>query len=81
MGRREFLIICPETSLFDAKKLAEKLRKEIDNYKFNLVGHITCSFGVTQYQFNDNKEEAFNRSDKALYKAKEQGRNKVVCIK
>ena len=79
-GGEEFLIICPETNIKDAKKLAEKLRKEIASYKFETVGHLTSSFGVTQYLINDNQEEAFNRCDKALYKAKEQGRNRVISI-
>ncbi|NQY21672.1 MAG: diguanylate cyclase [Campylobacteraceae bacterium] len=80
-GGEEFLIICPETNIFGAVMLAGKIRKVIENYKFKEVNKITCSFGVTEYYKNENIEESFNRADKALYIAKEQGRNKVISEK
>ena len=80
-GGEEFLIICPETNLYNAEKLAEKIRRKIENYMFIMAVHITGSFGVTQYYKGENKKEAFNRCDKGLYMAKKQGRNKVISIK
>ena len=76
-GGEEFLIICPETTIEHAKTLAEKIRVKIEEYDFSIDHPITCSFGVSQYNKNDEKEDTFKRADKALYRAKESGRNKV----
>jgi diguanylate cyclase (GGDEF)-like protein/PAS domain S-box-containing protein len=77
-GGEEFLIICPETSCKNAEVLAENLRKIIDCHVFQSVGNLTCSFGLTKYYTDDKNNEAFIRADKALYLAKEKGRNKVI---
>jgi diguanylate cyclase (GGDEF)-like protein/PAS domain S-box-containing protein len=76
-GGEEFLIICPETTISHGKILAEKIRVKIEEYDFSIDSPITCSFGVSQYNQNDEKEDTFKRADKALYRAKESGRNKV----
>lgn len=78
-GGEEFLIICPETKLEDAKLLAEKIRKTFEIHDFPVVGCVTCSFGISTYREGDNKESLINRADKALYCAKKNGRNKVCC--
>jgi len=78
-GGEEFVIISPETTLEDAKALAEKLRKEIENFLFEEGFSITCSFGVTSLNQEDTKETILKRVDEALYKAKREGRNKVVA--
>ena len=79
-GGEEFLIICPETNINKAEILAEKIRKTIEDYTFPLVGKITCSFGVSQYHQEDETDDTFQRTDKALYKAKHSGRNSVVAV-
>lgn len=79
-GGEEFLIICTETSVSQAHLLAQKIRIEIEKFAFSTVGHITCSFGVAQYHKDDKNENTFQRADKALYKAKNSGRNKVCSI-
>ena len=59
-----------------AKELAltdEELAEQI----FPEVNHLTASFGVTAYEPGDSSHTIFINADKALYKAKEQGRNKV----
>jgi diguanylate cyclase len=53
------------------------LRKRIENIDFDIVKHITCSFGVTQYLTKDDLESIINRADEAMYMAKKTGRNKV----
>jgi FOG: GGDEF domain len=78
-GGEEFVIISPETTLEDAKALAEKLRKEIENFLFEEGFSITCSFGVTSLNQEDTKETILKRVDEALYKAKREGRNRVVA--
>jgi len=45
-----------------------------------LIKKLTCSFGVSSAHYNDTKESLFGRVDKALYKAKNNGKNQVeVC--
>ena len=78
-GGEEFVIIAPETTLEDAKALAEKLRKKIENFLFEEGFSITCSFGISSLNQEDTKETILKRVDEALYKAKREGRNRVVA--
>ena len=77
-GGEEFLIICPEIDLENATKLAEKLRKVMQEHQFTDVGKVTCSFGVFEVGQNSSIDEAMKEVDKLLYIAKKSGRNKVV---
>lgn len=78
-GGEEFMIICPETDEESGVILAENLRKTIAQHSFESVQHCTASFGVTQYQASDDVGKVFERADMALYKAKVEGRNRVVA--
>lgn len=75
-GGEEFMIIS-NINIDISEVFAEKLRKMIDEHDFKHVRSVTCSFGVTQYSADDTKESIVKRCDKALYNAKESGRNKV----
>lgn len=77
-GGEEFLIIVPECDIEQTKILAEKLRNIISNHQFPVVGHKTCSFGVTTYYSGDTESTILARADRALYEAKQSGRNKTV---
>ncbi|AMC35553.1 GGDEF domain-containing response regulator [Janthinobacterium sp. B9-8] len=77
-GGEEFLILCPKTQLKDAAKVAEKLRLAIEHYDFASIGCRTASFGVACYKNGDTIAMVEARADKALYLAKDQGRNRVV---
>lgn len=77
-GGEEFLIICPETNIDGAVKLAQDLREKVESYTFEKAGKRTASFGLTVSQDFDTLETIVLRADEALYKAKETGRNKVV---
>jgi len=79
-GGEEFLIIAPDSKEKDLLLFAEKLRKEIENYNFGIVGKKTCSFGVTISKNNDTETSIVNRADKALYIVKNSGRNKVQFL-
>ena len=77
-GGEEFMVICPETELASAIALAEKLRFTIDHYPFDTISHATISIGIAQIRPEENVSDWVERSDKALYRAKLEGRNKVV---
>ncbi len=77
-GGEEFLIIDSESHDEKVIVFAEKIRKVIDEHVFDKVGKITCSFGVTHYREGDTDSSILMRADKALYAAKESGRN---CVK
>lgn len=78
-GGEEFLIVCPGTDISGAKKLAEDIRLSIFEYKFEVVGKSTSSFGVATLQVDDTEEKLLKRVDDALYHAKNTGRNKVIA--
>jgi len=80
-GGEEFVALLPETMMEDALAVAEKIRISVENFNFHFKGErlpITVSFGVTQLRKGDSIETAFERADKALYTAKENGRNRCV---
>lgn len=80
-GGEEFLILIESTTLENAAKMADKLRKTIMAYEFPEVKNVTCSFGVTAYHHDDTVESFIGRADSALYRAKESGRNRVIGMK
>ncbi len=77
-GGEEFLIICPETELDGAVRLAEKLRMAFAAHEFMIVGSVTCSIGVTEYEEHSTESVMMRAADQALYQAKREGRNCVV---
>lgn len=76
IGGEEFALILPHTNKEDAYKMAEKLRVIVEEYKE--VVPITMSFGVVEYDKENDFEITFKRADEALYEAKNSGRNRVV---
>ncbi|WP_415396889.1 diguanylate cyclase [Sulfurimonas sp. CS5] len=77
-GGEEFMITLQSTDTLHASILAEKLRTIVENHTFSIIGKLTISIGVTEYIHNESEETFIKRVDKALYEAKESGRNKVV---
>lgn len=77
-GGEEFAIIAPGIDLNTAAAVADKIRKIIENAHSQGVPKFTCSFGVTALNGEENSNELIKRADDALYRAKEEGRNKVV---
>jgi diguanylate cyclase (GGDEF)-like protein len=76
-GGEEFMIVCPYTDINGASLLAEKLREVIETAVFDGVGKKTCSFGISEYLSNESVELCVKRADVALYRAKENGRNRI----
>lgn len=79
-GGEEFIIILPETDIGGAKTLAEKIRILIEKNIFNKVKMVTVSIGVTSFQEGDTVATFTKRVDNALYKAKNNGRNRVETL-
>jgi len=77
-GGEEFLIILPETSSAGAILFADKIRQIIAAHVFPVVGAVTCSVGVSTFYKNDSRESMMDRADRALYRAKNEGRNRVL---
>ena len=76
-GGEEFVILTPGSDGEMAYQAAEKLRKAVEQIKFDDIGTLTCSFGVAQYVYGDTAESLISRADDALYRAKLNGRNRV----
>lgn len=82
-GGEEFVILLNDTELETCIQIAEKTCSLIEGTEFVVpapigVIHKTVSIGVTKYNCDDTIEEFISKTDRALYQAKETGRNKVV---
>jgi diguanylate cyclase (GGDEF)-like protein len=79
-GGEEFILLFVDISLDEGKKVTNKLRTLIaeDQQLKKLVGQsVTGSFGVTKIGYKDTLDEAILRADKAMYEAKNGGKNRV----
>lgn len=79
-GGEEFAILMPCTSLLDATAAAEIIRAVIEGIDHNYVGKVTASFGVAEYFKDEYVGSWFKRVDQALYRSKEEGRNRVTAF-
>ncbi|WP_102504837.1 GGDEF domain-containing protein [Salinivibrio kushneri] len=80
-GGEEFLVLLPNTSLKQAESVMNRLREEVAKLLFcedGLSITQTVSIGIARLSYDEDPDEAIERADRALYKAKETGRNKVV---
>ncbi len=83
-GGEEFTILMPGLSLQEAEALLTQVREKIEHCPFHFKEkqvQITMSFGLSEFSEADTPEKVFDRADKALYQAKEGGRNKVCAAK
>lgn len=84
-GGEEFCILLPGTNIKQSFAIAERLRKQIQDFKFmydNKELPVTASIGVSDYRQGVNSpQDLFKRADKAVYSAKENGRNQVQYFK
>ena len=79
-GGDEFILVIEGVTSEKAMKVAEHLCHTIEQSIFNKVGQLTCSFGVSLYRNGDTLSQMISRVDKAMYDAKNSGRNQVVYI-
>lgn len=76
-GGDEFIIAPLNMSMQTTKQVAEKIRTVIEQHIFIHSIKITVSIGISEYKVNDTPESWISRADSSLYKAKNEGRNKV----
>ncbi|HAG04717.1 MAG TPA: GGDEF domain-containing protein [Lachnospiraceae bacterium] len=79
-GGEEFMVMLEDCTRDRAVEIAENLREDFNNSEFKKAGKTTVSVGVTQAFKNEDPDSLFMRVDKALYKAKQTGKNKVVVL-
>jgi diguanylate cyclase (GGDEF)-like protein len=83
-GGEEFLVLLPGLAHDQAFNRAEALRERFEQASREaefLYAQVTVSIGISNYPMHaDNTRDLFRTADKALYQAKEQGRNRVCCF-
>lgn len=80
-GGEEFVVLLPESKKEAALLAAEKIRKLVEACPFHFRGErvqITISCGISEFKSGDDPVQVFERADKALYRAKEEGRNRCI---
>jgi diguanylate cyclase (GGDEF)-like protein/PAS domain S-box-containing protein len=83
-GGEEFIVILPKTDLPSCKIIAERLRQAVESAEMkdgaNHSFKVTISLGLSGYEESDDESSLLSRADTALYKAKENGRNRVEIV-
>ena len=77
-GGEEFVAVCYGINLETARALAVKLKESIASFDFDKIGNLTCSVGLTAVKEGDNSVIVFDRVDRAMYEAKNSGRNCII---
>ena len=81
IGGEEFLILLPNTNIEDAFYIAQRIRQNIEQHKFKDIPKLTISLGVAEANEPILSTELLKKVDLALYKAKKEGRNRVIAFK
>lgn len=82
-GGDEFVIIMPEVDPFNAFRIAERVRRSVENKRFDYLNgkSVTLSFGVASYpDHGDSEKTLIYSADLAMYKSKERGKNRVTIF-
>jgi diguanylate cyclase (GGDEF)-like protein len=79
-GGEEFLIVLPNTTVIAATAFAERVRRALHLLPIEHGGttlRVSASFGVARYRVGEGRDRWISRADRALYRAKRSGRNRV----
>ncbi len=80
-GGEEFLLLLPGADAIGAAQLADRVRSSLAERSFlgndGTVVSVTCSFGVAQHTPGSDERDLFAAADRALYRAKREGKNRV----
>ncbi len=77
-GGDEFAILLPNTDKGKAIELVDRIRNVISTHHFDLVGHVSCSFGIASFEEATDIDGLLNIADKKLYQAKLFGKNQFM---
>jgi diguanylate cyclase len=86
LGGEEFGLLMPKAGMIDALQVADKMKNSVAKTVIKgkrdpgIQFSLTASFGVAQLRSRDTGEDLMDRSDKALYKAKSNGKNRVEAL-
>ena len=78
-GGDEFVVLLRDDGCDTAIALGEKLRSRLEATSFPTIGSITCSFGVADWKRGYSETSFVLHADKALYRSKKEGRNRITC--
>ncbi|MCC5880519.1 MAG: diguanylate cyclase [Idiomarina sp.] len=78
-GGEEFLLLATETAAAEAIELAERIRAAIEKISEPELPQVTVSIGVAEFNGSKTWDSVVDRADKAMYTAKQKGRNQVVA--
>ncbi len=79
-GGEEFFMILPDTSLKEARQIGERFRETLSSLPIQCENEelrVTASLGIAQFKPGDSRDDWLSKADKAMYMAKELGRNRV----
>ncbi len=79
-GGEEFIVLAETASARSLSRVAQHLRQKIEHHDFPIVENLTCSFGTTIHIEDEDVTKTIERADKALYLAKNSGRNRVEAL-
>ena len=76
-GGEEFLLVFRDTPGLKGRDIAERLRERIASAQWVEGLRVTCSFGVAEWHRGEDLNEGIKRADEAMYRAKQEGRDRV----
>jgi len=76
-GGEEFFLLLPETNIKHGFFVAERIRYIVEVYKVDRQYNVTTSIGLAEMRKDDTSESLIERADKAVYRAKSAGKNRV----